>query len=550
MSRRTSAAASLLLTGFLTVASPSAAAGQATAPVPLHHRAYDDLEILHDEGLLRTPILGQRPYSRRAIAVAVAEARTSSLECACATERAARSIDRLAAEFATGLAGADGRTPRASAFEGRVDRMALEYAALDSPERAVPDAGLGKIDARINPLASNRSGRALVNGHSMAVEADYRLQAGRFVALAARPRLWAADPREGATEGGIVLPSISARVVMRNLAVEVGRLETVFGRDDDAALALSANARPLAAVKIESDLPFRLPWILGSIGWARATFLTADLGPDQNYPGARLTAYKGSLRMNSSVELGLTAMNHWGGQGGPAADLGERVIDILPLVDAVFMADRDVEISNKLAGIDVHVRSDRLRGAQAYAEVLLDDFDHRRLRSVLVEDAGWITGLRLPNLAPDRSVALRTEFHHTGLRFYQHHQFRSGVTYERGLIGSALGPRGKALYIEAGRTTGNGNWLALRAAIESRGNDQYVIVGDPPDYANFGFELRERRPTELRDRVTLSFRRSPRAAPSLVVRGEVGFERVRNFDFIAGRNRRNGLLLTTLEKSF
>ena len=75
------------------------------------------------------------------------------------------------------------------------------------------------------------------------------------------------------------------------------------------------HAVPLDRVKLGSDEPFRLPWVLDSLGeWKVNTFL-AQLERDRDFPRAEVFGLRVSNVPASWLELGFTRLTQFNGRG-------------------------------------------------------------------------------------------------------------------------------------------------------------------------------------------------------------------------------------------
>lgn len=510
---------------------------QVTASVPLESRAYARIEALAAEGLFETLIQGQRPWSRREIARLTAEARTRLPEVArrSSAERARRlerTIAALEAEFGAG-GSSSAPVPRPSR---RMDGALLEAVAHDSPTRPIADVGLGAIDAGIAPLLQGRGGREYGGSGSLAAEAAASGEAGRHVALRGHVRA-ATHHGAGEMRGALDVRAASATIGARNIVMEVGRQQVLHGQGMDGGLLASRNAPGLDMIRIGNDVPARLPWILARLGPARGTLFVADLGAGQHFPHTKLAGWKVSFLPSPRFEVGASLISQQGGEGAPPARWYERAIDVATIVDVLFIQDRDLQISNKLAGIDARWR---WQGGLAYAELLVDDFDHRRLASSLWQDAGIIGGFVLPQLGDAGTVTLEGEYQHTGLRYYQHAEFRSGVTARGSIIGLPLGPRGDGVVVRASWDPERAVRVSVTGAVERRSGDLYTVSIGGPDDSGWAFVKTLDRPEELRGRMILGLSRAAGAA-GVRVDIEGGVERVRNDAFSAGASRTNAV---------
>jgi hypothetical protein len=262
-----------------------------------------------------------------------------------------------------------------------------------------------------------------------------------------------------------------------------------------------------------------------------------------------LIGYKFSFLTSRRVELGVSVLNQMGGRGAPTASFGDRLLDLVPIIDPLAIGSRDIEISNKFAGMDLRVRFPSARGLEWYIDGMLDDFDHRRVWSSFRDDAGWITGVNVPRLTSDSRLQLAAEVQRTGLRYYQHVQFNSGVTFDNRIIGNALGPKSHAAYLRLSWDQGATSSLSLDGAVELRSNDHYRSAWIDSVENRWRFVKVETRPRETRTRVALTWNGEFSPTRSRVL-AELGYERVTNFAFVRGQGRDNVLGRVGVERRF
>lgn len=483
-------------------------------------------------------IVGQRPYSRREVARLVAEAR-ALLDAPdggtggdagrpplpdARRERLSHVLSRLERDHAPSSSG-DG-------FRGRADGFAATATLLDSPGRPIADVGLGAITATVNPLAQNIGGRSLVHGLTGWGEAATSASLGRHVAGNAHGRVTLQSARSGGSDATLDVHALSATLGAHNVVVQVGRQQPSYGQGMHGGLFLSRNAPGLDMVRIGNDIPARLPGFLGRLGPARGTLFVADLGSGQHFAHEKLAGWKVSFLPVPRLELGMSLLTQQGGAGAPPATWSERVIDVVTIVDVLFIQDRDLIFSNKLAGLDMRLR---LQSSELYAEVMSDDFDVRRVGSSLWEDTGYLVGVVLPALGRSGAWRFDAEYQHTGLRFYQHGQFRSGVTSRGTILGVPLGPRGDGGVARLRWDGGLASDAWLAVAGERRSDDQYVTAYGEND-SGFRFVRTEDRPEEYRTRLVAGASRRV-AGGAARLEAEGGVEHVRAHRFILGESR-------------
>lgn len=536
-----------LLSLLVTVASvllPSVLPAQASRLVDPLDPAYADLRSLVEVGLVDQIWLANRPLSRRAFRSALAEARRRLGEGGIPGEAANRTAlgAQIIGSIEERLALVDGAPGEVGIANGSalLRTLSLDATATSQPTRLIPDSnGIGAIDARLNTLLANRQGRPLVRGASTLLESTHTLESAHF-AFDVTPALALLTPTDTAGRVDARLQQLQLRAVYRNVALDVGREYVNWGQGRDVGLLTSNNSPPLDLIKLSNEEPFTFPWIFRHLGRAQFSILYADLGGDQNFPHPYAVAYHGSIAPAAALELGATVYTKSGGRGGPPATFTARLIDLLPFLDAsaynnLFGTRCDCQFSDHYAGVDGRLRLAPLQGA-FFWEVLLNDFDVRRLTSVLWEDAGHVVGLEMSQLADDGRLGASVEYHHTGIRYYEHHQFTSGQTIHQTLMGDPLGPDAQGLYANLDWRIAVRRRASIQLAIERRSHDEYELLPEP----NFGFRRTIARLKEWQGRVMGTWELLPYVGR---VGGlmQLGYARTRNFDFVDGRTQ-NGVL--------
>jgi hypothetical protein len=240
------------------------------------------------------------------------------------------------------------------------------------------------------------------------------------------------------------------------------------------------------------------------------------------------------------LEIGVEVLDETGGNGAPPASFADRVADAIPLIDVAFLPNRDFQFSNKFAGLDFRWSAPSLAGLALYAEGAVDDFDARRLRSSLLEDGGYIAGVSLACITECGRLGVRAEYHQTGIRYYTHTDFPSGIQQNAVLIGDPLGPRGVGGYLTMDTELSAVGGLAVTGAYEVRSGNRYASTATGPRDSGFHFVQIERHPGEHRARTLVTWT-SPSRGSRNAVSATVGVERVSNFAFVDGRDRTNAL---------
>ncbi len=523
----------------LGLVAPLSLAAQASVSVPIKDPVYRDLDRVIGSGLVETALVGQRPYSRREIARIIADASRLPPRRA-VNESTRRILARLQHAFAADLEALEqqGVAPD----RGVLDSWSVMALTLDSPRRSIPQDLLGSVAADINPILNGRAARRFENGTTMAIETEHSMHLGANVALRVSPRL-AAGTGAGRPFVDAGVTALSGTFQFRNIAIEAGRQPWVWGQGMSGGLIASSSGPPLDMIRVTSDLPFRAPWIFRRLGLLRGMALVADLGNKQTFPHSKLFAYRLGGQVTPWFELASYVVGELGGEGAPGATVLDYVVDLIPPLKYSLRHKNRSQFSNKFSGVETRFRIPSLSGLQLYTETGFDDADPRRWRSTFWEDGGHILGFSLEQLGPENGLSTAAEFHHTGLRFYKHTPFTTGLALNRTLFGDPLGNQGDGGYWRLSWDNGARQSWRIDAAAERRRGDEYSTTSDGPNEDNFRFVLMRSLPPEWRYRVVVAWSRtSARRAIAL----EAGGERVTNFAFVAGATRYNALASVSL----
>ncbi len=524
-----------MLPAILLLLVPGArAAGQGgTAPVGPSDPVYRDVDRLARLGVLDSVVLVPRPYSRRELLriATAAQGRLATDTSVLRQREAAAIVARMVARFRPGEA-----TRPQPLLVVPVDGVSLGAVSTDAVRRGFAGTFPEQLEATIDPLSlPRRLGPPAPRGQSAALELAQRVEVSDWLAVHARERFEAAsaaEPEGPSTRADLLLGG--ARLRVSNVALSVGREQLAWATTDEEGLFLAADAPALDQVSLASDHPFVLPGFLRSLGPTQADLFLADLGPSVVRSGSRLLGYKVSILPSPAVELGASFLNHFGGEGAPAASLGDRVIDFLPFVD-IFRRHNytdttralDVE-SDKLLGVNARVRIARLSGLTLVTELLIDDFDVHRIPTLFGWDGSQTFSAMLPSVSGS-PFSLGVNAAHTGIRTYTHGPLSNGITSRGILLGDELGPDAKAFGATVGwhGPQGGRAMLGWRSELYSRSDYHIVDVESRFTPHRVGSVI-----NELRDRLVASME-WPHAR-NVTFLARAGIERIRNADFEPG----------------
>jgi hypothetical protein len=514
----------VLASCFALFALCSTAAAQATPLVSPDEIVYRDIERLGALGLIDSLIIGDRPFSERQIVALLKEARANLDRHPAARPWAEPAI-------AADLARYDRPNQRA------IDMGRFEAAAMESPTRPALSDALGEIDQDINPFGMNRLGRPFADGALAFLETSHAATLGNHVAFTIAPRVAVTSTRGGETVPTLRLQRAIANVLLWDLAIDVGRDVAVFGQSPTGGPMLSANAPSLDMIRIRNEHEWNVPLLSYVFGGIRGTLIVADLGRDRiKYPHTKLAAWHLAATPHPQFEIGIGVLDAMGGNGGQAASFGDRVLDVIPLVD-VFRTGSDFQFSNKVAGLDLRWRMPRWAGFETYGEMAIDDIDGRTIGRAVNEDAAYLFGASVSCFAQCGRYVVRAEYHQTGTRFYMHTHYP--LTKSGFVLGDALGPRAFAGYLSFEADLARTGLFTIAGAFESRSGNTYRSATTGANDAGFHFELVTSRPREKRARILGNWESNPRRMFS--VQGGLGLELMDHFEFSPGASRTNWL---------
>lgn len=506
---------------------------------------YRDIEKLIAHKLIKKSIWGQRPYSRQEFARLILEAKKNFLQQTKISESGSNYIrdilDRLEREFKDEIFVMEKKGSRRAFLFHPLTSVQFGGTMTNSPFRVVPENGGGHIDARVNPFLDSQMGHHLAEGTTTSLQTDSSLQWTDHVALHLIPRFQLAWQQNDNPEANAFIENFYAKFFLKNIELEIGRDNVLWGQGDTGSLFLSTNPRALDLVKISNDKPFLLPWVFKNLGLQKMSFMYADLGPEQNFSHAYLATWKWSLLPMSFLEFGFVMGVHSGGEGAPGASFGQRVLDIFPVTHLLW-GSQDL-IGNKIGGGDFHLRLPFLRNTTLYGEILFDDIKGD-LKTQFDDVAAYLFGLYAPRLLDSGKLDLRLEYHQVGTIFYRHGQFQSGWTENQFVLGDPLGSDSWGIYATANWDLSKNNSIKTAFAWETASGDIYMGVA--PVGANSFFEKITDNPEETRYRATLVWGHYFKKLNFMNFNLKGGYERVKNFNFSSGSSLNNFLGQFTL----
>ena len=509
-------------------------AGQEAGTLPPLDPVYQDLAFLEAHGLVPRGLSSLRPLSYGRVGWLIRDARAWLTArppvSSAAHDDLAAALARLERRFAPDAL----RRPELTAE--------VELGGGRSPGRGIPDNGIGGIDVVLNPLWADRGGRAYGDEGTAAASARATIRLGPHVAVgvAGRTSSLRASGLEPGRRGATV-EAAYVRATLGRVVVQLGRDASWHGPGTpSSSLVLSDNAPPVDLVRIGTDRPLRAAF-LGDLELAATA---SDLGPNHNFPHAKLFVFALRSRPVERLQLGLTLVNKQGGEGSPDASTADRLKDLSFIWD-LFSVGTVYAFSDKMTSVELRLTLPSSQRVEMFGEFSLTDFDHRRVRTIMSTAAGYRFGMALPRMGDSGRHGLLVEGQWLGALMYRHGQFRSGMTADGFAQGSNLGPDGRRLLFGYRYYAPSIRWGgAVRATYEARRIDTHVRRRTPHAI----FHRAEELPTERRYRLQLRATRWLGDRFGLDVSG--GMERASDFAHESGAGRTNFAVLLHLWRSF
>jgi membrane-associated phospholipid phosphatase len=482
--------------------------GRLATYVPLDSWVYDAFDRLSASGVVRSAIIGLRPWTRSECIRLLHEAQSAHLS---APE--AQLVRALAREFAgaenTGVANAG----------GTVDQLYARETYIAGP-----------------PLTDGfYAGRTIVNdfGRPFGQGANtiVGLESSAFfgsLSFFARPEIQQAGtdrPRPAAFEDAIrsfdnvqfptPLPlSHTTRLdaLEAYIGWTVGAVQLSFGKQAvqwgpglGGSMMISNNAEPFPMFRITRTEPVRLPWLFGLMGPVRADFFVGQLaghlqiigtatifGRNVN-PQPFITGQKLSFKPTPNFEFGISVTSVFGGPGFPFTTRN--------FVRALYTAQSNItatanDVGDRRSGVDMTYRLPKLRDwATIYVDSMADDWISplaNPRRSV------FRTGIYFPKLPKLHKADFRFEGGYTDMPdvlprafAYTNGRFPNGYTINGQLLANWMGRDTRGLQGWAGYAVSPASKVRLgyrRAIVDP----EFIGGGSYNDYsASYEFPLRD-----------------------------------------------------------
>lgn len=421
----------LILGAILFVVNPV----QASVNLPLHHWAYDAIERLTVLGIIDQALLTPKPYSRkeaaRLVARAVERIRTDKIGEDGRQAIAEPLLNRLMVEFRAELIAIGTLKKRASESNGMVRYGARVQTEVD---------GFFVGDGQTVRFRENRGGEYYANGLQNQTDVRAWLEVGDWAAFMVQPKFISnldalshgptTGPLSSLNDQYVYLREASVKLTFWNIALEAGRGTQWWGPGYHGSLLMTDHAFPLDMIKLGSDEAFRLPWGLDRIGAFKINAFLARLEENRDFKHANLFGLRLSYLPASWLELGLTRLTQFGGEGRNQS-FPNTVVDCYKnQPNQVGQQD-----CNEQSMVDFRVKIPRVpylipfpAGLQIYGELGSED----KWSKPIPSRAAYLAGLYVPQLFDGDTMDLRVEFADTDYTRRKTGDHLAGVWYNNG----------------------------------------------------------------------------------------------------------------------
>jgi hypothetical protein len=455
---------------------------EASVNLPTHHWAYEAIERLTAMGVIDRAMVVAKPYTRQQAARYVAKALKHATDEPAALEGqeavAGPLLERLVREFRPELA-----RQGVVAGNGETKRDWLRYGGRLQTE--VDGFFVGHQTVRFR---ENRGGEYYANGPQLQTDVRGWLELTDAVAIVAQPKFISNVHvlGIGATNNdkNIYMRELNVKVTLANIALEVGRGTQWWGPGYHGTLLLSDHAFPMDMIKLGSEDPFRLPWVLQHLGeWKVNTFLT-QLERDRDFPRAKVFGLRLSYQPAGWLELGFTRLTQFDGRG-QGQSFPTTVINAY-----IRSPSKTENLTNEQAMLDVRLRIPHVPylvpfagGMQLYGELGAEDrwnWFGSHIRA-LPKAPAYLTGLYIPQLFRDDSMDLRVEWADTVIGsqadfknsgpnvWYSNSVYRSGMRYKGFPIGHHMGPDATDFFVRTTRQMSDNLQVGVNLDFQRRG---------------------------------------------------------------------------------
>lgn len=483
---------------------------------------YSYLDKIASAGLVKSYSPNQKPLSRYSAAKLVMEARSNIVSGHGGDlDPIVRELER---EFKDEIDAVQNR--RGDGVDVKVlDEAAFSWTAVNQPESAVPNNGLGSTTGMVQPLLSYKNGRHFGGYSNLYFSTSHWVGIGPYFSAYMQPQFYSGSDTN---EGGLELFRGYAKTGAGNFEVQVGRDDLQWG-PGRYGLFFSGNARALDMIRLTTPSTFRLPWLFGHLGQWRTTTFFSWLGTDFHPHNAILSGYRIDYQPFYWWDIGFDHAVVMGGTGAKDPSVTTAMGEY---VGFLFKSGNSRASSNHQMGFDMSVRILPLFGTEVYGKVLLED-TQKEYGYMLANDASWLGGVYLPQISGLEKLSVRGEFIYSGQFSGRHSFYSDGSALDGKLFGYDAGPDTYSGMLESNYFFNVHEFIGTNFRYLLRSSDTYNLLYDATGNNN-GIEVA----VNGIDEHHMIFKVFGQKALSKLIDiyGEFGLDRTNNKSFTHGKD--------------
>jgi hypothetical protein len=431
--------------------------------VPLDHWSYRAIDTLVGFGLVRTAVLGTKPFTRAEMARLIVEASQRVDGLRPQQSVVARDLlQRLHAAFQDEVRFRDGQAVKVPATLLKpLDELAVQYVHLDGiPTRMLPVSSIDATEG--TPLVRNNEGINYRDGENFLLTTTTYGKVWDWFAFFVQPLFSLKGDLDDELDATARLHTGYAKGQLGPVELEFGRDAIRWGQGERGTLVFSNHAPPLDFIKVSTPQPVLLPGFLQHLGLFKAeTFLT-QLEGDRDDARSKIWGWRLLAKPTTWFEMGVLEATQFGGKGVS----GLRAQDILKILTFQRVGEEaGPNRANQLLAVDWRFTLPFLRFTQLYTEIGFEDRG----------DIGVLAGLYVPRLTSDGRTTFRFEWMRNTIHidkiagvWYAHGTFTSGFTFEGMVLGHANGGESQEFFWRLTRNLTDRAILGLDAAYRWR----------------------------------------------------------------------------------
>src|ERR1700722_1893860 len=423
--------------------------------VPLDSWVYPALERLFSMGYADSAYLGMRPWTRTSC-LQILQETYPKLQDAPNDQEAWRIFEALAVEFG---AEAGQTNPQAKIHDAYTRNMYIKGRPINDSfhfgQTLINDYGRA-YQGGFNGLDGFT---AWAEGYhfSLDVRGEYQHAPGRgaypasvqqLISVVDSTPLLPAEPVPQTNVFRLINANFSTSLA--NHVISVGKADDWWGPTQSGSMALSNNAEPIYALRINRVVPLRIPFVSDVLGPFRYEFLLGSL-KGHSYPNAPwVHAQKFSFKPTRNLEFGFSRVVVFAGEGHVPLTFGSFWHS--------FTSFSNVSVAEKESRNDPGFRSSsfdftwRLPFVENWLTLYTDSIVHDDVSPLAAPRRAAVNpGLYLSHLPKLPHFDLRGEAVSTdpvassqgGQFLYYEYEYKDGYTNKGNLFGSWMGREGK-----------------------------------------------------------------------------------------------------------